>query len=370
MSGVKNPVTLVLGLAVAVILFAVVPAPAQNYQIAITPSRSVPGLKSPASAQPAGKPEEAGIVVVNSDGSGRHLLVAERMAILRPNSWSPDGRTVLYNSFGPDDAGMKMLPMHLPLYAVDADGRNRRRIVDFAVYEFGWSPDGRYLFLTSGFEDATFAPAPEKSPKLALYVLDTQTGTRTRLTDSGEVAVGVSWAPDGKRLAYAGQGREDTKPDIFIVNRDGSGTRRLVNLPGANLNPRWSPDGKSLLFVSTPRGSEGRGIGFYVVDAESAALIFVADFAGWPGMQWTPDGRRVLVGASDSGMVLGSADGKTRTTLTDIGLDPVFSPDGSELYFRMRPPDGSIWAIRVGDMVRRKVVDNGVSFCLSPLMKK
>jgi Tol biopolymer transport system component len=142
-----------------------------------------------------------------------------------------------------------------------------------------------------------------------------------------------------------------------------------VNLPGADLNPRWSPDGKSILFVSTSDDPENRGTGVYVVDTETAKLTFVSDFAAWPGIQRAPDGRRILVGASKSSMLLVSADGKTRTPLADIGLDPVFSPDGGELQYRMLPPDGSIWAIRVGDLVRRKVVDGGGTFCPWPVKK-
>jgi len=358
-----------LALAVVTLLGAV-PAGAQNVQIATAPSPFLRGATPEDPAKLAANPSATGIFLVNADGSGRRLLVAEKVALLRPGCWSPDGRTILYHSLGNDDAGMKMMAMHFPLYAVDAGGGNRRRIVDFPVTDFGWSPDGRFLFLTSGFEDATFVPGPERSGKIALYVLDTQTGTRTRLTDSVEITVGVSWAPDGKRLAYAGKGKDDSRPDIFIVNRDGSGTRRLVNLPTADLNPRWSPDGKSILFVSAPHDSQGQGIGFYVVDVKTAKLTFVADFAGWPNIQWTPDGRSVLVGASKSTMTLASPDGKSRTTVADVGLDAVFSPDGSELFYRTPPPDGSIWAIRISDMVRRKVADAGGTYCLSPATKR
>ena len=39
--------------------------------------------------------------------------------------------------------------------------------------------------------------------------------------------------------------------DLWLVNTDGSGLRRLTTHPAADTNPRWAPDGRSLLFIST-----------------------------------------------------------------------------------------------------------------------
>jgi dipeptidyl aminopeptidase/acylaminoacyl peptidase len=62
-------------------------------------------------------------------------------------------------------------------------------------------------------------------------------------------------APDGKRVAFTvtesflSDGR--TNSEIYVMNVDGSGLRRMTDNKAADNTPRWSPDGTSLLFTST-----------------------------------------------------------------------------------------------------------------------
>lgn len=64
------------------------------------------------------------------------------------------------------------------------------------------------------------------------------------------------WAPDGRRLLFI-RGEENDlsrEPDIFLINRDGSGEQKLR--PGRW--PDWSPDGKKIAF--SQGGSPGGGV--------------------------------------------------------------------------------------------------------------
>ncbi len=66
-------------------------------------------------------------------------------------------------------------------------------------------------------------------------------------------------SPDGKRVVFvvrvtdleANRGRTD----LWLVDMDGSGLRRLTSHPDADHSPRWSPDGKLVYFLSTRSGS-------------------------------------------------------------------------------------------------------------------
>jgi Tol biopolymer transport system component len=66
------------------------------------------------------------------------------------------------------------------------------------------------------------------------------------------------YSPDGKKVAFAvteyflEEGK--TNSDIFLMNADGTGLRRMTRDEAADYSPRWSPDGRSLLFVSTREG--------------------------------------------------------------------------------------------------------------------
>jgi Tol biopolymer transport system component len=76
-----------------------------------------------------------------------------------------------------------------------------------------------------------------------------------------------AWSPDGRRIAfrrYDGQlGFRSAWPsDLFVVNADGSGLRRLTR-QAANLRWfAWSPDGRTIAFL--------RNGDVYVVNADGS----------------------------------------------------------------------------------------------------
>lgn len=114
-------------------------------------------------------------------------------------------------------------------------------LLEFEAYEnvFGldWLPDG------SGF---VFSYAPGAFGENAdLWAYSFASGTATRITSfSGEYAGELSVSPDGSRIVFerSTELREDgwmlVDPDLWVVNRDGSGLTLLVEGAGS---PDWSP---------------------------------------------------------------------------------------------------------------------------------
>src|ERR1044072_7800718 len=56
-----------------------------------------------------------------------------------------------------------------------------------------------------------------------------------------------AWSPDSKRLAILSTaGEKNEQRQLWIVNADGSGAKKVTNLAGYTARPRWSRDGKQI----------------------------------------------------------------------------------------------------------------------------
>ena len=150
----------------------------------------------------------------------------------------------------------------------------------------GFSTDGQYLAFTAkaGAEDALYI----------LRVKDEDIVGEHRFGLEGVLT--PSWSPDGRQIVFAGLDGGIT--DLYVVNRDGSGLRRLTDDVYTEMHPAWSPDGDRIAFM-TDRGPGTNlsllefgepAIGIY--DLASGAIELLPDQAGKNiNPQWSPDGR-------------------------------------------------------------------------------
>jgi Tol biopolymer transport system component len=331
-----------------------------KYKIALVPSRA--GLN--------------GIFVMNSDTTGGKLLTPEPSVQLTPFSWSPDGKKFAFFNIRRDDARLTTtypMPYHYPLYSMDSGGFNLKRLRDYTVSSFKWSPDSRQLLYTSAYEDPERADAAvkmgKKTPMSAIYILNLGTGEQQRLSELGKYCSG-DWSPDGARLALS-FGTDQTS-DIYIVSLDGGHKRCLTDSKSINIKPVWSPDGKSIAYISADSpGSTDRSAGIYVINADGSGKKRVSDVDGYE-IAWSPDGKSLLI-QSAAELVLVSADGSQSSDLTPVigrPLDAVFTPDGKEVMFRLNY--GGTWqlfAVNLDTKKRRQITGNlsASTFCLSSL---
>jgi hypothetical protein len=152
-------------------------------------------------------------------------------------TWSPDGRTIVFDS---DRRG------HFDLYRKSANlsGAEEALYIDnLEKRPTSISPDGKFLlYHTTGDpktgQDLWILPDPMGTPGAAKpYPL---------LQSQSNEANG-QFSPDGHWIAYHSD--ESGHPEIYVVPFPGPGGKRQVSTAGGTL-PRWRADGKEIFFIA------------------------------------------------------------------------------------------------------------------------
>lgn len=156
------------------------------------------------------------------------------------------------------DGGSYVKPGTAQLFVVSAAGGAPRQLT-FGEYSNGgsvdWSPDGSTLYFSANrsenWELEIFGSD--------IHALDIASGDITQLTTRKGPDGGAQVSPDGSQIAYLGfddQGNAFDQTNLYVMNADGSGSRRLV--PGFDRGfdgAEWNEAG---LFVSYEEDGEHR----------------------------------------------------------------------------------------------------------------
>ena len=84
-----------------------------------------------------------------------------------------------------------------------------------------------------------------------IFVVEPDGAGKKRLTQDGKQNYFPVWSPDGKRLAWVSD--RSGSPQIWVMGADGRNASQLTT-EGTNVIPAWSPDGKRLTFTSDRSG--------------------------------------------------------------------------------------------------------------------
>jgi Tol biopolymer transport system component len=225
-------------------------------------------------------------------GGGYHLAPA----------LAPDGRTIAF--FGERNS------FFIDLYLADAEsGRSLRRLVKSTInsnYESlrfinssgSFSPDGRFFAITA-----------KRKQHEDLVILDVKKGSEERRIHVPLNGLETpSWSNDGTKLVFTGF--DGGLSDLFVINRDGTGLRRLTNDKFADLQPTWSPDGKTIAFTTDRGGATdfdqlrfgNMRLALYHLETGSIELLGHMDQGKNINPVWAPDGRSIAFVSDRTGI--------------------------------------------------------------------
>jgi Tol biopolymer transport system component len=199
-----------------------------------------------------------------------------------------------------------------------------------------WSATGRQILYTS-----------DQSGTPQIWVMDSEgTGAR-RVTYAGTWNDEGAWSPDGSKIAFA-KNAPTWNWNIFSVNADGTGLTKITSHLSYELGPVWSPSGRRIAFRSGRSGIDE----IYIKNLRTGSVHRLALGMTASASDWSATGRIALIGASADGpfgdVYTVHPNGSGLLQLTNDAVNeslPNISPDGSLVAYAGYNAATSSWDV-------------------------
>jgi Tol biopolymer transport system component len=246
--------------------------------------------------------------------------------------WSPDGRTIVYNTVlhRDGDGWVPTAPSVLDTLARETARRIRS------------GEDSDYFMGLAALPAGGGRPSPIR--------IRSDTRVQPGIPPGG----GVHVSPDGERVVFTGAliGPGQGGVDVWTLPVEGGEPTRLAISPTQDRYPCWSADGESVAFLRGEQKAKGEfAFNIHVVPAqggEPVPLTSDADGVEYASIAYSPDGKWLAYFSNKTLRVMPVEGGESRV-VTEVDVvhrhtELSWSPDSDRIAFTGR---GSIWVVPV-----------------------
>ena len=254
---------------------------------------------------------ESTLETMNVQTGQRQIVYRARTHFEAPN-WSPDGKSLLFNSGG-------------RLFTIGPSGGQPKQLdtgfADRCNNDHGFSPDGKQLAISHHLEGRSL-----------IYVLPSQGGTPRQVTELGP-SYWHGWSPDGKTLAYCAE--RNGNFDIYTIAAAGGAEVSLTDAAGLDDGPEYSPDGRHIYFNSQRTGA----MRIWRMNSDGTNPIQITNDEGYA--DWfphpSPDGKWIVFLSYDK-----SVTGHPANQEVVLRIMPTTSPAKARVIARLFGGQGTI----------------------------
>jgi TolB protein len=194
------------------------------------------------------------LYLIKPDGSGLRRLTRDSGHDQSP-AWSPDGRTITYEQW--------RLGAPASIYTVSVHGGRVNRLTQgHDDTEPSWSPDGSQI--------AFVRQSPSGDNEL--WLMNADGSHQHRIFPLLRGASDPVWAPDGKRLLITDGQR------LYLVNLPDGHAHAITTLHTSTTGeteepaPEWSPSGTRVIFDQLNRHPHQAGSDIWIINADGSGL--------------------------------------------------------------------------------------------------
>jgi Tol biopolymer transport system component len=169
----------------------------------------------------------------------------------------------------------------LDLWTMRSDGSGAAKLTDDEVADVfpETSPSGKKIAWTHG----------DAASERGIWVMNAD-GSGRQVTFNTFSDQDVVWSPDSRQLAY--RSIRGGNFDIYVINTDGTGERRLTTDAAVDFAPDWSPGGTRIAFTSDRSGASA----VYTMPAADGSEVrkLTPDSMNAGIARYSPDGSQII----------------------------------------------------------------------------